>query len=86
MKDFLEYLVKLVVIKPEAVKVREEEVNGVATFRLAVAPEEVGLVIGKSGKVIRALRNLVRVKALKENRMVNVEIEEPQPPGAPQSL
>ncbi len=85
MKDFLEYLVKLVVIKPDAVKVREEDVNGVATFRLTVAPEEVGLVIGKSGKVIRALRNLVRVKAMKENRMVNVEIEETPRPEVPQS-
>lgn len=83
MKDFLEYLVKLVVIAPDAVKVREEEVNGVATFRLTVAPEEVGLVIGKSGKVIRALRNLVRVKAMKENRMVNVEIEETPRPDVP---
>lgn len=85
MKDFLEYLVKLVVIEPDAVKVREEEVNGVATFRLTVAPAEVGLVIGKSGKVIRALRNLIRVKAMKENRMVNVEIEETPRPDVPQS-
>ncbi len=86
MKNFLEYLVKLVVIEPDAVKVREEDVNGVATFRLTVAPEEVGLVIGKSGKVIRALRNLIRVKAMKENRMVNVEIEETPRLDHPQSL
>ncbi len=85
MKNFLEYLVKLVVIEPDDVKVREEDVNGVATFRLTVAPEEVGLVIGKSGKVIRALRNLIRVKAMKENRMVNVEIEETPRPDVPQS-
>jgi len=79
MKDLLEYLVESIVEKPEAVKVEETQTpEGFVNLQLSVAPEDMGMVIGKGGRIIRALRNLVRVKAIKESRRVNVELTEHQ--------
>jgi len=77
MKNLLEYLVTSIVEKPEAVKVEEISTpEGFVNLRLTVASEDMGMVIGKGGRIIRALRNLVRVKAIKENKRVNVELVE----------
>ena len=77
MKDLLEYLVKNIVAQPEAVKIEATETpEGFVNLKLSVAPEDMGMVIGKGGRIIRALRNLVRVKAIKENKRVNVELTE----------
>jgi predicted RNA-binding protein YlqC (UPF0109 family) len=77
MKDLLEYLVKSIVSKPEAVKVEEIVTpDGFVNLRLTVDPEDMGSVIGKGGRIIKALRNLVRVKAIKEDKRVNVELME----------
>ena len=77
MKDLLEYLVKNIVEQPEAVKVEETSTpEGFVNLQITVAPEDMGMVIGKGGRIIRALRNLVRVKAIKEGKRVNVELTE----------
>lgn len=77
MKNLLEYLVKNIVEQPEAVKVEATETpEGFVNLQLTVAPEDMGMVIGKGGRIIRALRNLVRVKAIKEGKRVNVELTE----------
>ena len=77
MKEVLEYLVKAVVAKPEEVRVEETQTpEGAINLKLAVSPQDMGMVIGKGGKTIRALRNLVRVKAIRENKKVNVELTE----------
>ncbi len=79
MKNLLEYLVKSIVEQPESVKVEETSTpEGFVNLQLTVAPEDMGMVIGKGGRIIRALRNLVRVKAIKENKRVNVELVENQ--------
>lgn len=77
MKDFLEYLVKNIVDKPDEATVSEEtDQMGVINLSIHVDPVDMGKVIGKSGKIIRALRDLVRVLAVKENRRVNVILTE----------
>lgn len=76
MKELLEYLVKLIVKDPSAVQVTEETTPDYVNLKVSVAPEETGLVIGKGGKIISALRQLVRVKAIKENKKVSVELAE----------
>lgn len=86
MKDFIEYLAKLVVNKPESVEVVEELQTDITNLRLKTAPEDIGLVIGKGGKIIRSLRTLLRIKGIKENKRVNLELEETdseQPKPAP---
>jgi len=77
MRELLEYLAKSIVERPEAVKVEETQTpEGWINLKLSVAPEDMGMVIGKGGRIIRALRNLVKVKAIKENKRVNVELTE----------
>jgi len=77
MRDLLEYLVKNIVEQPEAVEIEKTETEGgFVNLKLSVASEDMGMVIGKGGRIIRALRNLVRVKAIKENKRVNVELTE----------
>lgn len=72
MKSFLEYLVKSIVDNPEAVEVSESG----EIFTLKVAQTDMGKVIGKGGKIIKAIRDLARILAAKENRHVSVTLTE----------
>ncbi len=77
MQELLEFIVKGIVTKPEEVKVTPEtSPEGELNFKLKVAPEDMGTVIGKGGRIIRAIRSLVRIKAIHEDKRVNVELEE----------
>lgn len=76
-KDFLEYLVKSMVDKPDKVKVdRKVDEMGVL-ITLKVDPEDMGKIIGRNGNTAKAIRTLLRVVGLKNNARVNLKIEEP---------
>lgn len=78
MKAFLEYLVKQIVDSPEAVSVNEgSDSQGTAVLAIKVHPNDMGKIIGKNGRIIKAIRDLVKVLAVKENTRVNVILEEP---------
>jgi predicted RNA-binding protein YlqC (UPF0109 family) len=76
MKDLLEFLAKSLVEHPDQVVVKEIEIEqgGAILFELSVAPEDMGKVIGKQGKIAKSIRTLVKAKATKEGRKVSVEI------------
>ena len=74
MKELLILMAKRLVDAPDAVYVIEEENDGVITLRLKVAPDDMGKVIGKQGRIARALRTLVKAAAINEEKKVNVEI------------
>lgn len=76
MKEFLEYLIKEIVSKPEEVNVDEIHDNGFYTYSVHVSEEDMGLVIGKEGKTIKALRNLAKAKAIKDDVRIQVVLEE----------
>lgn len=76
MKDILEYMVKNLVDDPESVSVTEEEVDGVVTLTITPAKEDMGKLIGKGGKIIRSLRNLMKIPAMKESKKVQVQLAE----------
>ena len=78
MAELLAYLARELVDDPEAVRVEEEERDGVLVLVLHVAPEDVGKVIGRQGRIARALRTLVRASAVREGRRVLVEIADPE--------
>lgn len=80
MKKLLEFLVKTLVGQPEAVQVEENQSeNGVITLLLQVAPEDMGKVIGKQGKIIKALRRVCAIRARKEGKKLNLQLlETPQ--------
>ncbi len=77
MKDLLEYIVTNLVSKPEAVKIDEQQQNGEVNLNLTVDPSDMGLIIGKSGQTIRAIRKLLTVRAIAENIRVNLTLAEP---------
>jgi predicted RNA-binding protein YlqC (UPF0109 family) len=74
MAELLVYLARELVDDPDAVRVETEERNGAVVLRLHVGPDDVGKVIGRGGRIVRALRTLVRASAVREGRRVLVEI------------
>jgi len=77
MRDAIEMIVKALVDETETVDIREvEQKNGTTLIEVRVAPNDVGKIIGKQGKTIRALRSLVRIAGAKKNRRYLLEIVE----------
>lgn len=73
MKELLAYLVESIVKNPEDVKVTETSGQfGDIVLELKVNPEDMGLVIGKGGKVIKSIRSLIRTKAIIDKKKVNL--------------
>jgi predicted RNA-binding protein YlqC (UPF0109 family) len=70
----LEYLACSIVDDPEAVVIEVEEGRGSLTFRLHVAPDDMGKVIGKRGRVAQAIRTVVRAAGARDEVSVNVDI------------
>jgi uncharacterized protein len=76
MREAIEMIVKSLVDESDNVDIREVERNGSALIEVRVAPNDVGKIIGKQGKTIRALRSLVRIAGVKKNRRYQLEIVE----------
>jgi len=74
MKDIVEYIVKQFVSNPDAVEVTETQQDGYLNISLKVAPDDMGLTIGKRGQTIKAIRRLLTIKAITENVRVNLEL------------
>lgn len=74
MKELLEMIAKALVENPDEVSITvvEEEFNTVLEVR--VADEDMGRIIGKRGKIAKAIRNLMKAYAIKENKRILVEI------------
>ena len=76
MRDTIEMVVKALVDDPAAVDVREIERNGATLIEVRVAQPDMGKVIGKQGRTVRALRALVYAAGLKQNRRFILDIVE----------
>lgn len=77
MKDLAHYLLTHLVDHPEAIEVSETEGEmSTITLTLTVAKEDMGKVIGKQGKTIRAIRDVIKILALKQNKYVDVVLTE----------
>lgn len=74
MKELVEYMAKALVDQPDKVDVQEVQGERSIILELRVAPEDVGKVIGKQGRIAKALRIVVSAAAVKENKRVMVEI------------
>lgn len=75
MKELALFVVKRLVDKPEAVSVEESRDGDVAVLKLNVDESDKGKVIGKQGKVIKAIRAVVGAAAAKAGVQVDVEID-----------
>jgi uncharacterized protein len=74
MEDLLEYLAKSLVDRPEDVRVVRARRDDAVVLELHVAPDDVGKVIGRQGRIARALRTLVRASAGHQNERAVLEI------------
>ncbi len=76
MKDILLNIVTAIVDNAKAVEIKEEEIEEVTTFTITVAPEDMGKIIGKGGKVIRAIRNVMKIPAIKQDKRIYITLTE----------
>jgi uncharacterized protein len=74
LAELLTELARRLVDDPDAVRVEEIERDGAVVLQLHVAKDDVGKVIGRQGRIARALRTIVRAGAARENHRVLVEI------------
>lgn len=74
MDELLAWIARHLVDDPEAVRVETVDEDGVLVLRLHVAPDDVGKVIGRQGRMVRALRTLVRTSAGRTGRRIALEI------------
>lgn len=77
MKELLHAIVEGLVTDKNAIQITEDEVNeeGITVLHLSVAPDDMGRVIGKQGRIAKAIRTLMRAGAARENKKVSVEID-----------
>lgn len=76
MKDLALFILTQLVDNPEAVEVTEVDTEGNVLLTLKVAKEDMGRVIGKGGKVIGSIRDVIKILALKQNKHVDVILAE----------
>ena len=76
MKELIEYVVKTLVDHPEDIRITEVEGERTSVFELRCHPDDVGKVIGKSGKTVGAIRTLLGTVAARQNRRAMLEVVE----------
>lgn len=75
LKETLSEIAKAIVDSPDEVTVLENEENGNVNLTLSVAPDDMGMVIGKHGKIAKAIRTVMKAAAGTCGKKVNVEIK-----------
>lgn len=78
MKALIEYIAKSLVEHPEEVQVREIGSGSRARIELSVSRDDMGRIIGKSGKVANSIRTLLRVAAEREGKQATLDVVEPE--------
>jgi len=76
MKKLLEFLITSIVGHPNKVKIQENQEGDFVNLSLKTHPDDIKIIIGREGRTIRAIRNLIRTKAAKQGKKVNLIIEE----------
>lgn len=74
MGELVEYIAKSLVDNPDEVSVNEIEGSQSIIIELKVSPDDMGKIIGKQGRIAKAIRTVVKAAAIKENKRVVVEI------------
>lgn len=77
MKELIEFIAKSLVDHPEQVEVREFKNGNRVRIELSVAKDDMGRIIGKSGRVANSIRALLRVTAEREGKQVTLDVLEP---------
>ena len=75
MKALLDYIARSLVDTPDAVEIKERVGRFSVTYELTVAPDETGKVIGRGGRVAKAIRDVLGIAAARQNKRVHLDIE-----------
>lgn len=76
MEDLIKLLIEPIVSDIKKVRVEKQENGQNITFNIFVPKEEIAKVIGKEGKMVKAIKNLVKIRAIKENVFAHLEVQE----------
>jgi predicted RNA-binding protein YlqC (UPF0109 family) len=76
MKKLLEFLLKAIVEHPEDIVIEEKEEEGQLNLNLQANPEDIKIIIGKNGRTIKALRELLKIKAIKQRRKFSLNLNQ----------
>lgn len=76
MKETLHFIITAIVDNPDDVVIEESDVDGVLNFVVHVHKDDMGKIIGKEGKVIRSIRNIMKIKAMKHETRINISLAE----------
>jgi len=76
MKKALLYIISSIVSEGDKIEIEEKEQDGIIDFTVKVPKVDMGKVIGKNGKVIRAIRNALKINAIKQNKKININLVE----------
>ena len=74
MKELLTYIVANLVSDPDAISIEESVEGDEVTYSLRVAPEDMGRVIGRHGRIAKEIRTLMKAAGTRENKKVTVDI------------
>lgn len=75
MKALLEYITHTLVDKPEVVEIKERVNRYTVTYQVSVHPDETGKIIGRNGRVAKAIRDIMSVAAARQNKRVHIDIK-----------
>lgn len=74
MKELLDYILKSLI--ESDYEINEKEENGKTIFEIEVIPEKMGILIGKRGRIIKAVQDIVKIRARLENKIVYIKVIE----------
>ncbi|MCL4371340.1 MAG: KH domain-containing protein [Chloroflexi bacterium] len=74
MKELVEFIARSLVDDPASVRVTEIETDQLTTYEIDVASEDVGKLIGRQGRIVKAVRSVVRASAARQGKRVAVEV------------
>ena len=74
MKELVEFLAKNIVSDTKSIKLEESSQDSQKIIRISVASEDMGKIIGKSGRVIKSIRTLLKIKSIREGERVYLEL------------
>lgn len=76
MKKALDFIVKSIVEKDDKVNIDEQEQSGIVNFTITVDKDDMGKIIGKNGRVIKAIRNVMKIPAIKNDKKIYINLSE----------
>ena len=76
MKEVIDYLLKMLVDFPDSLKINTMKLNNVTVLEIVADPADIGKIIGKQGRVIKAIRAIVNAATIKEKNRTIIEVRE----------